>query len=90
MIKLAWDEAMEHTTMIHELMKTKKVNITSVEVTRMDGSTVRVVYYPKPDRFMARRYRADGRLGASKQFNGDKEGLMDSFHYMLSAKFREA
>ena len=90
MVKLSWDEAMKHAAMIHELMKGKEVTVTSVEVIRTDGSTVRVVYFPRPDCFMARRYRADGRLGASKMFNGDKDGLLNAFHYMLPTKFRAA
>lgn len=88
MIKLTWDEATKHASMIHELMTTKEVNVTSVEVVRLDGSTVRLTYFPRSDCFMARRYRLDGRLGASKTFNGDMDGLQDAFRHMLPVKFR--
>ena len=89
MIKLEWNEAMQHTAMIYDLMKDKEANVKSIEVVRMDGSTVRIVYYPKSDCFMARRYRADGRLGASMQFNGSMDGLMNAFRYRLPARFHE-
>ena len=90
MIKLTWDEATKHASMIHELMTAKEVNVTSVEVVRLDGSTIRLTYFPRSDCFMARRYRADGRLGASKSFRGDMDGLMRAFRHMLPARLREA
>lgn len=88
MIKLTWDEATKHASMIHELMTAKEVSVTSIEVVRLDGSTVRIVYFPRPDCFMARRYRADGRLGASKAFHGDLDGLMKAFRHMLPVRLR--
>ena len=54
-----------------------------VRVERPDGSVVAVCYYPRSDFYLVRRFRKDGRLGASATYFPEKRGWLRAINYRL-------
>ena len=59
-----------------------------VYVRRPDDSIVWIGYYPRSDRFMARRIRANGRLGASKFYRAEDNGWLKALNHQLPTEFK--
>ena len=59
-----------------------------VYVRRPDDSIVWIGYYPRSDRFMARRIRANGQLGASKFYHAEDNGWLKALNHQLLSEYR--
>lgn len=59
-----------------------------VYVRRPDDSIVWIGYYPRSDRFMARRIRANGRLGTSKFYRAEENGWLKALSHQLPSEFK--
>lgn len=60
----------------------------AIYVARPDGSIVWVAYYPRGQRYRARRVRANGKLGASKYYNAEDSGWLKALNHRLPSAYR--
>lgn len=59
-----------------------------IYVSRPDGSIVWVKYYPRGDRFRARRIKCNGQFGASKYYNAEDNGWLKALNHRLLSEYR--
>lgn len=82
---LSWDDAINlHCDPITMVEMSNGV----VNVDRPDGSVVAIAYYPRSDFYLVRRYRKDGRLGASARYFPERDGWKKCLNYRLPEQYR--
>ena len=66
----------------------RDANSDGIYVHRPDNSIVWIGYYPRSHRFMARRIRANGSLGASKFYRAEDNGWLKALNHQLISEYR--
>lgn len=82
---ISWKQAINHSA---DPILLIEISNGVVRVERPDGSMVSVCYYPKSDFFMVRRFRKDGRLGASARYYPEDNGWLKALNYRLPKQYR--
>ena len=84
---ICWREAVTHSyDELYEQYGGFYLN--GINIARPDGSIVWVCYYPRGDRFRARRMRANGKLGASKYYDREDNGWLRAINHRLLSEYR--